>query len=139
MSDVPRRKIIAALASAAVLMSAGFGPTAQAARVYRIGVLETLPADQNRANFSALLSGLREHGYIEGQNLEIEYRSADGLANRFPQLAAELVRLPLDLIVTRGTPATQAAKAATDTIPIVFTAIGEPAGAAVIPALARRR
>jgi putative ABC transport system substrate-binding protein len=137
MSDVPRRKIIAALASAAALISAGFGPTAQAARVYRIGVLETLPADQNRANFSALLSGLREHGYIERQNLEIEYRSADGRADRFPQLAAELVQLPVDLIVTRGTPATKAAKEATDTIPIVFTAIGEPIGARVIPALAR--
>ena len=137
MSDVPRRKIIAALASAAALMSVGFGRTVQAARVYRIGVLETLPADQNRANFSALLSGLREHGYFEGQNLHIEYRSADGHADRFPQLAAELVRLPLDLIVTRGTPATKAAKVATDTTPIVFTAIGEPVGAGVIPTLAR--
>jgi putative tryptophan/tyrosine transport system substrate-binding protein len=136
-SDVPRRTIIVALASAAALMSGGVVPAAQAARVYRIGILETLPADQNRANFSALLSGLREHGYIEGQNLQIEYRSADGRADRFPPLAAELVRLPLDLIVTRGTPATKAAKEATDTIPIVFTAIGEPVGAGVIPTLAR--
>jgi putative tryptophan/tyrosine transport system substrate-binding protein len=80
---------------------------------------------------------VREHGYIEGQDLQIEYRSADGQADRFPALAAELVRLRPDLIVTRGTPATIAAKEATDTIPIVFTAIGEPVGAGVIPSLAR--
>ena len=105
--------------------------------MYRIGILETISADRNRPNLSALLTGLREHGYIEGQDLQIEYRSADGQADRFPALAAELVRLRPDLIVTRGTPATIAAKEATDTIPIVFTAIGEPVGAGVIPTLAR--
>ena len=137
MSDVPRRNIIAALASAIALITAGVDPAAQAARVYRIAVLETLPAEENRANYAALLTGLRERGYFESQNLQVEYRSADGRADRFPQLASELVRLQPDLIVTRGTPATKAAKEATDTIPIVFTAIGEPVGAGVIPTLAR--
>jgi putative ABC transport system substrate-binding protein len=137
ISDLSRRNIIAAIASAAALMGVGVDAAAQAARTYRIGILETLPAAQNRANFSALLTGLREHGYVESQNLQIEYRSADGRADRFPPLAAELVRLRPDLIVTRGTPATKASKEATDSIPIVFTAIGEPVGAGVIPTLAR--
>ena len=104
--------------------------------MYRIGILETIPPDRNRPNLSALLTGLHERGYIEGQDLQIEYRSADGQADRFPVLAAELVRLRPDLIVTRGTPATRATKEATDKIPIVFTAIGEPVGAGVIPTLA---
>ena len=137
MSDVPRRTIVAALGSAIALIAAGVDRAAQASRVYRIAILETLPADQNRANYSALLNGLRDRGYVETQNLQIEYRSADGRADRFPQLAAEEVRLQPDLIITRGAPATKAAREATDTIPIVFTAIGEPVGAGVIPTLAR--
>jgi putative tryptophan/tyrosine transport system substrate-binding protein len=132
-----RRRFIAAL-GAATAWTVGSAPAvAEGGRVYRIGILETIPSDRNRPNLSALLTGLREHGYIEGQDLQVEYRSADGQAARFPALAAELVRLRPDLIVTRGTPATIAAKEATDTIPIVFTAIGEPVGAGVIPTLAR--
>jgi putative ABC transport system substrate-binding protein len=109
----------------------------QSERLRRIGILETVPADRDRANLSALLTGLRDHGYVEGQNMQIEYRSADGHADRFPALAAELVQLPVALIVTRGTPATKAVKEATETIPIVFAAIGEPVGAGVIATLAR--
>src|SRR6187455_2712841 len=82
----------------------------QAGKVYRIGILEPIPAAQNAANLDALRNGLRDLGYVEGQNLTIEYRSADGRAERFPDLASELVRLKLDLIVTRGTPAARAAK-----------------------------
>src|SRR5688572_3748291 len=74
-------------------------------RVYRIGILETVSADRNAANLAALRRGLREHGYVEGQNLQLEYRSADGRADRFPGLADELVHLGVDLIVTRGAPA----------------------------------
>jgi putative ABC transport system substrate-binding protein len=98
----------------------------QAGKVYRIGILETIPAAQNAANFNALREGLKDLGYVEGQNLVIEYRSADGHAERFPDLASELVRLGVDLIVTRGTPAVQAAKKATGTIPIVMAGIGAP-------------
>ena len=79
-------------------------------KVYRIGILETIPAARNAANFDALRKGLRNLGYVEGRNLVIEYRSADGRAERFPDLASELVRLKVDLIVTRGTPAARAAK-----------------------------
>jgi putative ABC transport system substrate-binding protein len=110
---------------------------AQDRRVYRIGVLETVAADRNTANFDALRRGLRERGYVEGQNLVIEYRSAEGSAQRFPALVDELLRSGVDLIVTRGTPAARAAKAATSTAPIVMAAIGEPLGVGVVASLAR--
>jgi putative ABC transport system substrate-binding protein len=95
-------------------------------KVYRIGILETIPAARNAANLDALRKGLRDLGYVEGRNLIIEYRSADGRAERFPDLAAELVRLKVDLIVTRGTPAARAAKRATGTIPTVMATMGDP-------------
>src|SRR5262245_50484317 len=107
------------------------------AKVYTVGILETVPRAQNQANFTALLTGLRELGYVEGQNLGIDYRSADGDGERFPELAAELVSNRVDLIVTRGTPAARAAKAATAAIPIVMAAIGEPLGVGVVASLAR--
>ena len=100
----------------------------QPGKVYRIGVLESIPAAQNSANLDALRNGLRELGYVEGRNLVIEYRSADGDAERFPALASELVRLDVDLIVTRGTPATAAARNATATIPVVMATMGDPSG-----------
>jgi putative ABC transport system substrate-binding protein len=98
----------------------------QVEKVYRIGILETIPAAQNAANLDALRKGLRDLGYVEGRNLVIEYRSADGRAERFPELASELVRLKVDLIVTRGTPAAMATKNATGTIPVVIATMGDP-------------
>jgi putative ABC transport system substrate-binding protein len=98
----------------------------QMGKVYRIGILETIPAARNAANLDALRKGLRDLGYVEGRNLVIEYRSADGRPERFPDLAAELVRLKVDLIVTRGTPAARAAKNATGTIPVVMATMGDP-------------
>jgi putative ABC transport system substrate-binding protein len=95
----------------------------QVGKVYRIGILETIPASRNAANLDALRKGLRDLGYVEGRNLVIEYRSADGRAERFPDLASELVRLKVDLIVTRGTPAAKAAKNATGTVPVVMAAM----------------
>jgi putative ABC transport system substrate-binding protein len=101
-------------------------PAQQVGKVYRIGILETIPASQNAAKLDALRKGLRDLGYVEGRNLIIEYRSADGRAERFPDLASELVRLKVDLMVTRGTPAAKAVKSATGTIPVVMAAMGEP-------------
>jgi putative ABC transport system substrate-binding protein len=101
--------------------------SAQVARkIWRIGALETLPAAENVVNFGAFRQALHTLGYIEGQNLVIEYRSADGRSDRFPTLAAELVALGVDLILTRFTPAAIAAKNATQTIPIVMTATADP-------------
>ena len=96
------------------------------AKVWRIGMLETISPSQNAGNLKALRDGLRELGYVENENLLIEYRSANGQIDRLPILADELVRLPADLIITRGTPAVLAAKQATSTIPIVMAAIAEP-------------
>jgi len=109
----------------------------QGERLRRVGVLETISAELNATNFEALRKGLRDLGYIEGQNLTIEYRSAEGQVDRFPRLAEELVRAQVDVIVTRGTPAAFAAKNATPTIPVVMAASGEPLATGVIPGLAR--
>jgi ABC-type uncharacterized transport system substrate-binding protein len=109
----------------------------QAAKVWRVGMLETVSATLNAANFNAFTRAMRDLGYVERENLAIEYRSADGSAERFPDLANELVRLSVDLIVTRGTPAALAAKKVTTTIPIVMAASGEPLGSGLIASLAR--
>jgi putative ABC transport system substrate-binding protein len=109
----------------------------QPSKNYRIGILETVPLASNTKNIDALRRGLRELGYVENQNYVLEYRSADGDAGRFPALSEELVRLRADLIVTRGTPAARAAKNATETIPIVMAAIGEPLGMGIVASLAR--
>ena len=134
MTSLRRRQVLAGAVAGFVL--GGSEPRAQGGRIYRVGILETVPAEQNRDNLDGLLRGLRERGYIEGQNLRIEYRSADGRAERFLDLATELVHLPADLIVTRGTPAAKAAQAMTDQIPIVMAAIGEPLGVGVVASLA---
>ena len=110
---------------------------AQKPRVWRIGVLETTSMSLNAANFDALRKGLRSLGYTEGQNLVFDYRSAEGRAERFAELANELVKSQVDLIVTRGTPAVFAASKATTTIPIVMAAIGEPPGQGIVATLAR--
>jgi putative tryptophan/tyrosine transport system substrate-binding protein len=108
----------------------------QAGKVYRIGILEPTSQLLNSANFDAFRQGLRELGYIEGQNYVIDYRSADGHDERFPDLATELVRLNVDLILTRGTPAALAAKNATRTIPIVLAGLGDPVANGVVASLA---
>jgi putative ABC transport system substrate-binding protein len=127
-----RRELIALLGGAAAWPLAARAQ--QVGRIYRIGILEPIPAARNAANLNALRKGLRELGYTEERNLVIEYRSADGRAERFPELASELVRLKVDLIVTRGTPAAIAAKNATETIPVVMATMGGPG--AIVPSFA---
>ncbi|HEV7634127.1 MAG TPA: ABC transporter substrate-binding protein [Bradyrhizobium sp.] len=131
-----RRKFIAFLGGAAVA-AASAARAQQPAKSRRIGILETVSPSLNASNLEALRRGLRELGYVENQNYILEYRSADGEGGRFPALADELVRLGVDLIVTRGTPAARAAKGATETIPVVMAAIGEPLGMGVVASLAR--
>jgi putative ABC transport system substrate-binding protein len=131
---VSRRAFIALLSGFAALPLAASAQ--QTGKVYRIGILELVPAASNATNIESLRKGLSELGYVEGHNLVIDYRSADGRAERFPQLAAELVRLNVDLIVTRGTPAVIAAKNATATIPIVMAASGSPLRTGVVGGLA---
>jgi putative tryptophan/tyrosine transport system substrate-binding protein len=130
-----RRDFIALIGGAFV--ASGSARSEQPANTRRIGMLETVSRPLNAQNLDALRRGLRELGYIENQNYVLEYRSADGDAARFRPMAHELVRLGVDLIVTRGTPAARAAKEATDTIPVVMAAIGEPLGMGVVASLAR--
>ena len=109
----------------------------QVGRVYRIVYLgnssPTLEADL----VDAFRQGLRNLNYVEGQNVVIEYRWAEGRNDLFPALVAEAVRLKADVIVTSGTPATLAAKEATRTTPIVIAAMGDPISAGVVASLAR--
>jgi putative ABC transport system substrate-binding protein len=120
-----RRKLLVVLgASALASPLASFAQPQD--KVWRVGMLETTSAAMNAANLDAFRNGLRELGYVEGRNLIIEYRSADGRGRRYADLVAELLSLKVDLIVTRGTLATLAAKNATQTIPLVMAAVGEP-------------
>jgi len=131
-----RREFIALLGGTAVAWPLA-ARAQQAGKVHRIGVLETISTTLNVANFYALREGLRQLGYAEGQNLVIEYRSADGRDDRFPGLARELLALKVDVIVTRGTPAAKAVKNATSTVPVVMTASGDPVGVGLVTSLAR--
>src|SRR5258705_3805353 len=131
---IDRREFLGALAGG--LLAAKAAEAEQTGKVYRIGMLERTPAATNAANLDGFRQGLRELGYVEGKNLVIEYRSADGHDERFLTLAAELVRLKPDLILTRGTTAALAAKNTTVTIPVVILGVGDPVGQGIVASLA---
>ena len=109
----------------------------QPKKVPRIGFLTGVSSPTNSARHEAFRQGLRELGYVEGKNIVIEYRSAEGKFDRLPALAAELVRLKVDIIVTGGGATTRAGKAATTTIPIVMTQDGDPVANGFVASLAR--
>jgi putative ABC transport system substrate-binding protein len=111
----------------------------QVAKVPRIGFLSPSSPSDSRAphRFGALQQGLRELGYVEGQNISIESRWAEGKYDRLPDLAAELVRLKVDVIVTYAPPAIRAAKQATGTIPIVMGGVIDPVATGFVASLAR--
>src|SRR2546430_12561606 len=109
----------------------------QTGKVYRIGFLGIANASSWASQIAALRQGLRDLGYEEGKNLVIEYRWADEDFDRLPKLAAELVSVKVDLIVTHGTPGSRAAKQATTTIPIVMAAVGDPVRSGLVASLAR--
>src|SRR3954466_4309129 len=102
-----RREFILTVGAAASSLAAR---AQQPGKTWRIGMLETISPDLNAKNIEALKRGLRDLGYVENQNYVLEYRSADGDSERFPAFADELVRLGIDLIVTRGPPAARAAQ-----------------------------
>ena len=117
-----------------------FGVAAEAQqpkKVPRIGYLTTASLSAFASRTEAFRQGLRELGYIEGKNILIEYRYADGKPDRVPVLADELVRIKVDIIVTGGAPATLSAKDATRTIPIVMASDADPVGSGVVASLAR--
>jgi putative ABC transport system substrate-binding protein len=131
MSDITRRNLIALFGGGAVAVWSSAAIAQAAGRIWKIGVL----ANEAWPPLEGLRHGLRELGYVEGKNHLFVYRYAQGRAERFPALAAELVSLPVDLIVSWGTPASLAAYQATKTIPIVMSA-GDPIGAGIVSSLA---
>jgi ABC-type uncharacterized transport system substrate-binding protein len=104
----------------------------QAGKVWKIGVLVSTTRALNASREDNLWQGLRQLGYVEGRNVALEYRYADGQLNRLPQLAAELVGLNVDVLVVSGTRAAVAAKQATNTIPIVLAGVGDPVQAGLV-------
>jgi putative ABC transport system substrate-binding protein len=120
------------------LLVAPLAPEAQPpTHVPRIGVLATGMTRENERNVQAFLEGMRALGYVEGQNLAVAYRWSHGQVEAMPALAAELVRLPVDLIFATGTSASLAARDATQTIPIVFVGVADPVGLGLVASLAR--
>jgi len=128
---------LAIILTVSILLAPLAAEAQSAAKVPRIGFLQFNPG-ANPHLAEAFLQGLRDLGYVEGRNVVIEYRSAEGKAERFPALAAELVALKVDVIVTGGgTPTALAAKQATRTIPIVFASAPDPVADGLITSLAR--
>ena len=109
----------------------------QPQKVPRIGFLATVSPSTISDRVEAFRQGLRELGYVEGKNIVVEWRYAEGKADRLPGLAAELVRLKVDIIVTAGPQATRRAKEATATIPIVMGFDNDPVGSGFVASLAR--
>jgi len=133
-----RRKLLLALGAAAL----GSPLTAHAqpqGKVWRVGFLSVVarPNSDEFGGFGAFPQGMRELGYIEGKNLIIEWRFADGKHDRLPGLAAELVHLKVDVIVATGTQSISAAQKATSTVPVVMTGVGDPVGFGFVKSLAR--
>ncbi len=132
-----KKKIVVSLV--VVLMLASFHPAnaQQSAKVPRIGFLGNSTADLEANLVGPFREGLRDLGYVEGRNILIEYRWAEGKYERFPALLAELIALKVEVIVTAGTPASLAVKKATASIPLVMIAVGDPIGTGLIASLAR--
>ncbi|MBI3637632.1 MAG: ABC transporter substrate-binding protein [Candidatus Rokubacteria bacterium] len=132
-----RRAALALLAGSLVAGPRGVGAQPRP-RVWRIGYLgDGSAAGRGSINLDPFREGLRELGYVEGQNLAMEVRWSEGRNERLGELAAELVRLKVDVLVTHGLPASRAAKAATTTIPIVIANIADILGTGMVSSLAR--
>jgi putative tryptophan/tyrosine transport system substrate-binding protein len=132
---VTRRSFVAGML--ALLSQPMAAQEKKAGRVLRVGVLDPLPLAANAANLEQLRKGLRDAGYTEGQNLAIEYRGSEGRAGRYARLAAELVHLPVDVLVVRGTPAALSAKHATRELPIVALGVNDPVDTGLVASLER--
>ena len=126
------------LALCALLFALCFSADAQqTGKIFRIGFLDASTASGSAVLVEAFRQELSKLGWIEGKNITIEYRFAEQKNERLPELAADLVRLKVDLIVVTGAPPALAAKKATTTIPIVMTNAGDPVGAGLVASLAR--
>ncbi len=131
------KKILVCLLATFFVANVSVAQAQQAGKIPRIGYLTGATADGQSARIEAFRHGLRALGYVEGKNIVIEYRYAEGKLDRLPVLAAELVRLKVDVIVSGGGGNTQAAKNATNTIPIVMTNDSDPVASGYVASLAR--
>ena len=124
-----RRNFLVTLGAGALAFAAPPSSfTQQQGKVWRVGFLSLSAASLTSPYSNAFLKGMRELGYVEGKNLVIEWRFADGHFERLPSLATDLVRLKVDVIVAGGSPAISAAQKATSAIPIVLAPAGDPVG-----------
>jgi putative tryptophan/tyrosine transport system substrate-binding protein len=133
---VNRREFITLVGGATI----AYQPAASAqqrGKPQRIGLLMPVSAEAAAANVAAFRQGLRDLGYVEGRDVALEYRYANGKDNLLPGFTAELVRVGVDVILTWGTPSARAAKDGTSTIPIVMAAIADPTGTGIVQSLAR--
>jgi len=128
---VRRRQFISLLGGAILIGPLAAHAQQRGAKIPRVGIIDDAPF------WNYFRQGLRDAGYIEGQSIAFEYRTAEGRPDRLAAAAAELARLPVDVIATFGTPASRAAKAATTSIPIVAISIGDPVRAGLVTSLAR--
>jgi putative ABC transport system substrate-binding protein len=132
-----KKKITALTLSAMLFALCSSSQAQQPTKVPRIGYLTGATPDGQSGRIEAFRQGLRELGYVEGKNIVIEYRYAELKPDRLPAVAAELVRLKVDVIVTSATGMTRAAKNATNTIPIVFKQDGDPVANGFVASLTR--
>ena len=131
------KKTFVSLLTTFLLATISLAEAQPAKKVFRIGLLSGNRPSPMPSNIEAFRQGLRELGYVEGQNITVEYRFAEGKEERYAILAAELVNLGVDVIVTFGTQATVAAKQATSTIPILVGNAGDLVGEGLVASLAR--
>src|SRR5215469_4258294 len=133
-----RKTALASILFAGALLAVAVAVEAQQpTRISRVAYLTGTPLSAMTDRTEAFRQGLHELGYVEGKNIVIEWRSPEGKPDRMPTLAAELVRLKVDVIVTAGGGATRSAKEATSTIPIVMAQDGDPVGNGFVASLAR--
>ena len=135
VAQVPRLTLFAMLVVVVAVPLTGNGQ--QPKKIPRLCFLTFDPSASRSTRFDAFFQGLRELGYVDGQTITIDYLSANGHGEQFPTLAAECVRLKADVIAVSSTPAAQAAKSATRTIPIVMIALGDPVGTGLVDSLAQ--
>ena len=133
-----KRVAVPSILIAVVLLAVAFIAEAQQAKkLHRIAFLLGGPSSFYSARIDVFKQGLKELGYVEGKNIAIEYRYAEGKADRLPALAAELVGLKVDVILATATPSVLAVKKASATIPIVLIGVGDPIASGLVASLAR--
>lgn len=130
------KQVVVALGVALLFTTFATGAQ-QAAKVHRVGFVAAGTASSSDSSFDAFRQGLRQLGYVEGSNVVIEARLVDGRLERLPELAAELIRLKVDVLVAGSPAAAAAAKQASTTLPIVFAGVGDPVASGIVSSLAR--